>query len=989
MVLFKDNPYYTDREIMLIGTFIDNVLLKKAFSFVKKFDVAYGISKEPTPWRDRTSLKMKKPIPNKIWSKGDFCCAWFHLTGDVPKNIDLDRLYLDFQIGAEGCLYDKSGNPVKGFSNGVYRYTDLWNYLTLKCHYPLKEFVENGKLDLWIDCGENTSYQPGHPNPGVYHHANLVQLDSETADILYDVEVLFDYVKYRNKEAPRWNEIYQGLEEIRALYEYGWDNSYEKAKEITKRLLSKTSSSDYSIYAVGHSHLDLAWLWPFRETKRKAIRTIANAVYLLEKYPYYIFSISQPQQIEWVKEDAPSLFKKLKKYIQEGRIDIVGGGWVESDLNNPGEEALIRQMFYGQKYWLENFGKYTEVGWLPDDFGYCPALPEILKTTNQSYFVTTKMRWCWNSVFPYTSFVWEGLNGDKVLAHFSTDPRGYTAFALPQDARAMETNNEAKEILHEGLMIYGVGDGGGGPNTDVLERLPRMDHTLDLPHLKPSTITGFFKDITPTFDKLPVYKGEMYLENHQGTFTSQSENKQNNRAIEEKLRAVEMYLAGKSIRSFDAEIDDIWRQTLLYQFHDVLPGSSIKRVYEETQKGYIEMNHKLDEIMAKSSTDTYLPSFRKNCYVHNFTQYSFRHYEKLGNRYYSFELLPFGSAKENGTYLGENIENVSNISTKNFEIGFAKEGYFQFIIDKETGKDVLDGYGNRLRVYIDGGDPEYSNWNILDNYRNQPERYMKLESRSMKRYGPLFEIVDRYVFKDSYLIQTMIIDDTSKIIKIHHDMNWKNDNYLVKACFALKDMPNAVHCDTQFGYQDRSTLNDTTHHKAQFELCAYKWIDFSNKEDGFSIFNKTKGGFYAKEGKVELSLLRSANYPCPHMDQHPTSYDYAIYIHHSDFENSNVDELANIFNTKFLYFSKENKLKNTVNLSNENIAISAIKNAYGRDGIVIRAYEKNGRNENCRFSVKGKYKKGELVTALEDPIEEINLDSVSFKPFEIKTIWIH
>lgn len=980
---FKENPSRYEEAKRSLLHWVDASLIEEAYVPLCSLRVSYHRSKEPFPWNKRKELFPHTLHEGERWSKGEFPCAWFHISGKVPEGTDLNRLYICFRMGGEALLYDGSGKPLKGFSNGGVAFSSPTNF-RLKRYYPLKDLVKNGKVDLWLDGGDNSAYQP-EVGSGVLHEAKLVLQDPKTVEILSQVEVLLEEYLQASLSLEQRDALYSGLCQIRDLYLYHWPDRYEKALPILHSLWSKTSSSNFSLYAVGHSHLDLGWLWPIRETKRKAIRTLSNAFYLLERYPQFTYSISQPQQVAWVEKEAPTLFAKLQDYVRAGRIELLGGSWVEHDLNNIGEEALMRQMLYGQKYWLEHFGHYTEVGWLPDDFGFIPSLPEVLKTTNQSYFFTSKLHWCQETTFPYSFFQWKGLDGSSVLTHSLIAQNDYVGRTLPSDLKYIENHNP--EVGY-GLFVYGAGDGGGGPSEEDLLRLPYLDHTLDLPHVKETHVLDFFRDLSKE-KNLPTYSGELYLENHQGTYTSQSEIKQKNRLMEDKLRAVEIYLAEKGITTFDSKLNEIWKEVLLYQFHDILPGSSIQRIYDEALARYDVLNQELDEILSIASDQTYHSQYHKGDYVRNFSSSATKHYEKKGNAYYAFDLPSNGETNVSTRYIGHKFTSLMEFATKHFTIRFAADGSFKNIIDRENGKDILNGYGNRFRVYRDGLDLDYANWNIMPNYRNQPELYMDLRARHAKRYGPITEIISEYAFHHSRLTETMQIDDDSRVIRFRHKMDWKDDNYMVKACFALRDMPPFVRCDTPFGYQERSTLNDTPHHRAQFELCAYRWFDFSSDENGVAFFNHTKGGFYAKEGKVELTLLRSANYPCPHMDQHPTTYDYAIYVHAKPFAEAEVDNQANLFCMPCFYFHHAEAPKNTILVSDPDIQISCFKNAYSGEGLIVRLYERSGRETDCRLSVPASCSSVVLVTGLEDPIDVVDPNNLHFRPFEIKTIWLH
>lgn len=981
----KRNPAYVERRKMLVSHFLGDALLSSAFEEILKLNVTYFLSKEEVPFS-----KLKHHFPKRIqegdrWNETPFQYGYFHLKGKLPEGIDVSSLYLHFDAGSEGILFDRQGNPLKGFSLGTYSLEDGRNYATLKCHYPLKDLIVDNQIDLWIECQDNIYFRNVFPQAGVFHKASLVIAHPEHLSVLYDYEVLSNYLFSIQSDTLYFNDILDGLERIRDLYLFSFPEKEKEAKRITSSLLSIVSKSDFTLTCVGHSHLDLAWLWTFKESKKKALRTILNALYLLERYPSFHYSISEPWQLEQIQKLSPETFSLIQKYEKEGRIELLGGAYTENDLNNVGEEALYRQMLYGQHFYRTYFGHDTQIGFYPDDFGFIPALPSILKDTNQSYFYSAKMRINEQSVFPYSSFVYEGLDGQSVLTHFSQNPFGHNGFALPKELMDTEKNSKEKSFLKTGLYLYGCGDGGGGPSEDMEERLPRMNHRLSLPAIKENTALSFFQGLEPYRSSLPTHQGEIYLENHRGTFSSQARNKIWNRFLEEKLRQVEIYLSELGIKEYSQELDEIWKEVLLYQFHDVLPGSSIKEVYQITNERYPILNKHLDEILSKASNKNYSPTYKKGYYVRNFSLKKV-HYEKVGNSYLIFSLPDYGESKEMERYKGRNISSLDSLDTKYFHIVFDKDGSFSSIKDKETGEEYLSSSANRFRVFYEPGDPKYANWNILENYRNQPEKYMLLEKREIKRYGPLYEFNDTYTFQHSHLYQTILMDENSRIIRIHHKMDWKDDNYLLKAVFPIKDMSEEVFSDTQFGYQSHSTKNNSFLDTAQYELCAYKWIEFSKEKSGFALFSPTRNGFYAKDGTLELTLLKSNSYPMPHMDQEPYEYDYAIYPHKERLEKSDVDAQANSFSSSVFYFKEKENPNNTFRISNPDIVLSCFKPSYDGKNFVIRMYNPMSIPQKCSINLPASFHKAIQCNGLEDEIGEININELSFKPFEIKTI---
>ena len=981
----KRNPMYLERRKMLVRHFLGDALLSNAFEEILKLKVTYFSSKEEIPFPKWNRHFQKRIQEGEKWNDIPFRYGYFHLKGTLPEGINPSSLYLHFDAGSEGLLFDSNGNPLKGFSLGTYSLENERDYATLKCHFPLSSLLIDNQIDLWIECQDNIYFRNVFSQAGIFHKASIVFVHPDTLSVLYDFEVLSNYLFSISSVAPYFNDILDGLERIRDLYVFSFPDKEKEAKRITSSLLSIVSKSDFTLTCLGHSHLDLAWLWNFKETKKKALRTILNALYLLERCPSFHYSISQPWQLEQIQKLSPEAFSLIQKYEKEGRIELLGGAYVENDLNNVGEESLYRQMLYGQHFYRTYFGHDTEIGFYPDDFGFIPALPSILKDTNQRYFYTAKMRINEQSVFPYSSFIYEGLDGEGVLAHFSQNPFGYNGFALPKEMMDTERNSKEKSFLKSALYLYGCGDGGGGPSIDMEERLQRMNHRLSLPNMKEDTALSFFQNMELYLSSLPHYQGEIYLENHRGTFSSQARNKIWNRYLEEKLRQVEIYLSELGKKEYSKELDEIWKEILLYQFHDVLPGSSIKEVYDTTNERYPLLNKRLDEILKNASDKNYSPTYKKDYYVRNFSLQK-THYEKVGNSYLIFSLPEYGESKEMERYKGRNVPSLETLDTKYFRLSFAKDGSFSSIKDKETGEEYLSSFGNRFRVFYEPGDPKYANWNILENYRNQPEKYMTLEKRNVKRYGPLYEFEDIYSFQKSHLYQTILIDENSRIIRIHHKMDWKDDNYLLKAVFPIKDMPEQVFSDTQFGYQSHSTKNDSFQEKAQYELCAYKWIELSKDQSGFALLSPTRNGFYAKEGTLELTLLKSNSYPMKHMDQEPYEYDYAIYPHKGRLEESDVDVQANSFSSSVFYFQEKENPSNTFRLSNPKIILSCFKPSYDGKGYVVRVYNSTNSVQKCSMNLPASFLKAVRCNGLEDEKEEIICNELSFKPFEIKTI---
>ena len=522
---------YEDDLVIYTKRFVEGQFKEMCFQKVMDFNVSYAYSDEPVPFSEIGTLAFQPIAIGDVWARKNFACAWFHLCATLPEDVSRDELFLDFENDGEALLVDQDGSALKGFTAGSLVF-GVVDHSVEKRYYPLADLIdENGNIDLYIDGASNSLLGEYVSDCSKLKTAAVVCRDPKLQDLFWDFDVLLDYVRGITFENPYKKEILLGLRSARNLIDYKDPDYYEKGKAITKRLLNLTGDEQIEATAVGHSHLDLAWLWPIRESYRKAKRTLANMIYLLEIYPDFQFVIPQPQQLQWVKEQDPKLYDKIKKYEKEGRIEIVGGGWVENDTNIPCGESLARQELYGQKFWQEEFGHYVRLRWLPDTFGYSGCLPQILKLSGQDNFMTIKISWSNRTVFPYNTFRWAGIDGSEVTVHMP--PEGnYNSVGGPQALLNAKKGLKKTDPQDKMMIVYGIGNGGGGPSETIVERNIRTADVPYLPKVKFGSAQGYYDQLNPA--ELPLYSGEMYLEKHRATYTSQSNNKNSNREFEEK-----------------------------------------------------------------------------------------------------------------------------------------------------------------------------------------------------------------------------------------------------------------------------------------------------------------------------------------------------------------------------------------------------------------------------------------------------------------------
>lgn len=680
-------------------------------------------------------------------------------------------------------------------------------------------------------------------------------------------------------------------------------------------------------YAVGHSHLDLAWLWPLRETRRKAGRTFSTALANLKEYPDYIYGASQPQQFEWVKQDYPALYEKIKAAVKEGRFEVQGGMWVEADTNVTGGESLIRQFLYGTRFWKEEFDKEVHTLWLPDVFGFSGALPQIIRGCGCENFLTIKLSRNMVNEFPYHSFRWQGIDGSEVLAHMP--PEGtYISSASPKALRAAAGNYAQRGLSKNAMVLYGIGDGGGGPGRQHLETVAREGSVYGVPDVVNATSETFFRELRKETDALPVYKGEIYLEKHQGTYTSQSDNKYYNRKIENALAGYEFAQVVTGSADHAAN-DRIWKEVLLYQFHDILPGSSIRRVYDESVARYREL---LGEVTERTRA-TYAGSGDALC-VCNTTSYLRRETVKAEGKWYFVEAAPYSvtqltkeckkfSVYSDGRRLGNDL----------VEAVIADDGTIASVVGKRTGRQALAHPSCGFPVFGDVGD----GWDFYFGYRRGGAEYFEKTDARAFTDGARAGVKISYRYHKSVLEETVSVTEGSPLVRVDIRIDWQETEKMLRADIFPAVETDEVTCDIQFGNVRRSMLTNNSLQTAQYEVCAHKWVDMSSLGYGVAVLNDGKYGYACKDGCISVNLLRSQMHPCVDQDKGEHTFSFAIYAHEGDVHHSDVAAQAYAFNRPLTVVRAE-PVASLVSADDPHAVIETVKPAEDGDGYIVRLY---------------------------------------------------
>ena len=959
-------------------------LRSACYTKVGTLDAQFSPSSEPVPFSEKDALEYQPIKVGAIWSRECYGSAWFRFTGEIPAAAKGRRVALLIGDGGEGCIYDAEGQPIKGISD-IGAFIDFAQPHIGKRYFELTDCAEGGeKIDYFMDAGNN--HKPTDSvKSAKLRQADIVMVNDDIKKVYYDVLALLFQESVTQSGDPKEKSIGKAVKEaIRKTLKEG---DTRAASEILEKEMANGEKLPFTAYATGHAHLDLAWLWPIRETKRKAVRTFVNQLYNMDKYPEYIFGASQPQQFEWIEKRYPELFEKLKEKVAAGQLEVQGGMWVECDTNVPSGESIIRQNLYGKRYWREKFGiEDMRMCWLPDVFGFSGNMPQLLKKCGIDYFLTIKLSWNEHNKFPHRAFIWEGIDDSSVIVHMPPDET-YNSEGNAWTYDNCFKNYPEKDKLNYYAVLFGVGDGGGGPGEGHIEMVNRAKKMAGLPEVRNSKAIDFFDKLKKDEEKLVRHKGELYLEKHQGTYTSQARNKMLNRRIEFSLHNTEFLcaLAEKRGMPYPKEkLDEIWKEVLLYQFHDIIPGSSIARVYEESVPRYEKMLEELREIR-KEAIRLMTPG--EGISAINATSYSVDRPVMYKDKWYRMKLEPYSAAKLT-KWVGADKELKSGddfIESELFRVVFDPYGNIRSLIDKRSGKEFCSRYLNKLNVYRDKR-LYYNAWDISINYTKHAPAEFKLVSSSTILTDCSVTRENVYRYNRSKIIQKVVLTTGRPLVDFVTTVDWQETHKMLRADFRPAVFSDKVTCDIQMGNLKRSTGDVTKVEKAQFEIAAHKWIDVG-EENGFGIITDSKYGWRVKEGLISLNLLRSPMFPAPDADKGIHNISYAIYPHTGDYNSAGIQRESYLYNNRPAIVECELEIPPIFVSSDTHIVIETVKRSEDGEGVVIRCYEDSGLKRTATISTPfaGKVYETDL---LENIISEGKLSDVTFKPFEIKTFKI-
>lgn len=963
----------------------------------------------------------------------------FRFTVTTPEGYTGKQLYLEITTGCEGA-WDATNPQFLTYVDGRIRQAIDTNHTTVL----LGENVEPGTVfKIYLK-----GYCQTDPGRFARMYARSIEVADNVMQLYYDIRVPLEAAELLERESrPRlcaleaMNEALNQLD-LRDPYSPEFYQSVDAARDCMKReYYDRLCDKEPEIIAncVGHTHIDVAWLWDLEQTRHKAVRSFSTVIELMRRYPEYIFMSSQPVLYKFVKEDAPELYEEIKKRIAEGRWECEGGMWLEADCNLAGGESLVRQLLHGQEFFRKEFNVKNEILWLPDVFGYSAALPQILKKSGIKYFMTTKLSWSEYNKTPYDTFMWKGLDGSEVLTHFEptrdligdvhhslTHYTTYNAEINPMQMAGGWNRFQQKGLDNQFIVSYGFGDGGGGPTDKMLEYQRRMSHQMPgMPRTRQKSAHEFFEELDKRMKgkkRLPKWSGELYLEYHRGTYTAQARNKRNNRKIEIELREVELWstLAERFGVEYPADmLHKIWECALTLQFHDILPGSSIKKVYDDSHKIYAGCFDKLREL--KENAQKAIADNAAGDLV-AFNSLDHRRDDVLwfdapagvsalkdaqGN-VYPIERTPRGccaavcgipamGVKSFEYVYGDECADKLNVTEKSFETPFFKgefddKGRIASLIDLRNGRQVARAPLNSIVCY-ENKPHNYDAWDMNIYYAEHSWDVDELKSISVIANGPVLAIVRaEYAYEHSTIAQDIIIYKTLPRIDFSTTVDWKEKQYLLKAHFPVDVFYNAATFDVQYGNVTRATHKNTSWDVARFEVCHHKWMDVSENGYGVSMLNDCKYGCSVDENSIALTLLKSSTYPDPEGDQCVHTFTYSIMPHMGDWRTGDTVSQAyslNIPLTAHAAGGKGVSEAQSYAIDGRGIVVEAVKQQLDGKNTIVRAYECYGARTRAYLDAAGA-KRAYAVNLMEQAEGELPIVdgkvALDFKPYEILTV---
>lgn len=966
---------------------------------------------------------------------GKWQYGWFRGEITLPEKAQDKRIVLDIKTGGESIVYINgriTGNKRADWITEQHHYiSDILLARAGKAgeRYDLlvESYAGHGNRVCCagpIEPGTVSPYEPGETQVELLN--STYGIWNETAYQLWlNVKALLDIRNNIDQNSLRTAEIDKGLKDFTIItdFELPFEEMVETFKKSITRLKPlmdcKNGSTAPEMCVFGHSHIDVAWLWPLAETERKCARTFSAQLSHMDEYKDYIFLQSQPHLYSMTKRLYPEIYEKIKEKVRDGNFVPEGGMWVEADTNISGGESLIRQFIHGKRFFREEFGKDNELLWLPDVFGYSAALPQIMKGCGVKYFSTAKIFWNYNGGFhfPYNYFIWQGVDGSEVISFFHED---YNSQTGAEDMIKRWNNRAQKDGISEFLVPFGYGDGGGGPTRDHIENTIRLSDLEGVPKVKMTNPVEFFKSLENN-GQLPEnkYVGELYFQAHRGVYTSQAKTKKGNRKSEYALREAEMWgSAAMALTGFSyplQEMDTQWKAVLLNQFHDILPGSSIARVYEEAEKLFSSVIHEAGRIADDAAAK--LCKNEKALTVFNSLSWDRKAIVELpadwqGARDYNGNevqvqyadgkklvdvdipscgwttLVPFECKSIDQPVVKASVNLLEN---EHLKVTFNNKGEITSLFDKDTGIELAAGVCNSLKMYLDIP-RAYDAWDIDSMYELTPLPLEENAEIIVSMTGSLESSIEiKRKINDSTIIQNIILRRDSRRLDFKTEVEWNETHKMLKVCFPVNIHADEALHEIQFGYVKRPNHRSREYDADRFEVCNHKWSALMEENRGAAVLNDCKYGVNVLGNSINLTLLRSAKAPDFNADVGRQEFTYSFYSWNGSLMQSNVIREAYELNIPVKCMEGFGGINSLFRTDAGNIIIDTVKPAEDGSGdVIIRLYESIHTMTRCTLNTTLPIKTAVQTDMLENSECDLSIDDgnihLDFRPFEIKTL---
>lgn len=967
---------------------------------------------------------------------------WFRIRGAVPRELDGKQVGIVADVGGERTVW-KDDSPWCGLdrehqyfgpSSGGAIHGDELARGGAPIEYIIQTHARNAQTTV------HGCEKPRDPLTETVGKSELVALDPEIKALAYDVDFALGLMKAIDETDPAYTTILRALNECANVFNpHSRDTIARCGKLIRDALGGLRGELHHTIVPVGHAHLDTAWLWPIEITKLKMAHTTATQLALLERYPEYVFVHSQASQYEWLEQEYPVLFDRVKASAARGQWEPVGSMWVEADCNLTGGESLVRQFLYGRRYFKEKLGYLPDDMWLPDVFGYSAALPQILTKFGIEYFLTQKMSWNQFNKFPHHTFWWQGIDGSRVWTHFPPADT-YCGSCEPSEILGSVKNYKDHARSDQSLYAFGFGDGGGGPTERHIELLRRGRLAPNYPQISSGKRAAeFFREAKARSKDLAVWAGELYFELHRGTYTSQAANKRANRECEFLLRDAELLACCRDDFPHGypkAELEEAWKLVLLNQFHDIIPGSSVQEVYVDSARDYEQVREVGERIVTDSlrriaskldsSNMTRPVALFQNASIPGEASIPWSEesapqsvltvagsaptqvVEAFGER-----RLIFSAPSEclGTVYVADLSSAPPTIRTRlkarerrlensDFVVRFDAHGNITNITsqDDEATEFVAAGKLANLFQLFDDKPLFWSAWDVEAYALETGVDLTRSESFEIVERGPVrvaAELVKR--FGSSTVRQRISLGPTPGI-RFDTEIDWQESEKLLKVAFPLNVNASRATFEIQFGHVERPTHRNTSWDVARFEVCAQKWADLSEGAHGAALLNDGKYGYDVLGNTLRLSLLRAPKAPDPTCDMGVHRFTYVLYPHFDHLQNSDVVAAAYCLNAPVRAAlipageGESAELPKLFSCSSRHIVIEAVKQAEDSDRVIVRLYECHNTRGRSELSCVAPIKRAFLADLNEQIIAQLPVEdgvaSFDFKPFEIITLKI-